>query len=402
MEGIQNLTRRRLLAWASLASAGFALSACGGRSADAVDPKGGGESSPAMLRLQGQARACVQDGLVGVVLGYQEGADGPALRAAAGLTRLTGGRPMHADDRFVIGSNTKAMTAALAARCVERGLLQWNSRPADLLPELAQRMHPGYQDLTLDLLLAHRGGVLAFTGEDDLARFGAVLQSATEELPTSETGRRRFFANWLLAQTPAARTGQDMLYSNAGYALAAAMLEAASGQDFKTLFARQLSDPLQLDIAWGPPSGDQPAGHVGASAQALQSWPVQTAEVQAWLAVLAPAGAANLAAPAYGRWLNAHQQALKGLISTLPRSYVSRLQALRPGDYAMGWAGGQFGGRPLLVHDGADEGFMSLAALSQDGALSLYALSNTFGLPVAGSWVLARLGSAAQALLQPA
>ncbi|MGM9515210.1 serine hydrolase domain-containing protein [Roseateles sp. DB2] len=392
-------TRRQLLAWLGMAGVGLGLQACGSGS-DAAEPS---ERQRQALRLQAQAEACVKDGLVGVVMGRQDGVNAEALRAAAGRTQLSGGQALKGDERFIVGSNTKAMSAALAARCVERGLLRWDSRPAELLSGLAASQHRGYQDLTLSMLLDHRGGLPAFTDDADLERFGAYLQGYAGTLPATETGRRRFFVDWLLAQAPAARPGQDFRYSNAGYAVAAALLEAASGQDFKALFARELSDPLQLDVAWGAPVGaGQPQGHAGASPQQLSALPTTPDEQLAWLAVLAPAGEANLAAPSYGRWLQLHQLALQGRSSALPHSYISRLQALRPGDYALGWSVTQFEGRSLLLHTGANAGFMSLAALAQDGSQHLFALSNTFGLRADGSsWVLERLNTAAIALLMP-
>jgi len=394
--------RRQLLAWLGMAGAGLGLQACGS-GVDASGPEVPTERQRQAQRLQAQAEACVKDGLVGVVMGRQDGVDAEPLRAAAGRTQLGGDQALKGDERFIIGSNTKAMSSALAARCVEKGLLRWDSRPAELLPGLAAVQHPGYQDLTLSLLLDHRGGLPAFTGSVDLERFGAYLQGYAGTLPATETGRRRFFVDWLLAQAPAARPGQDYLYSNAGYAVAAALLEAASGLDFKALFARELSDPLQLGVAWGAPLGNgQPLGHEGASPQQLSVLPTAPDEQLAWLAVLAPAGEANLAAPAYARWLQLHQQALQGRSTALPGSYISRLKALRPGDYALGWMGNSFEGRSLLIHTGADEGFMSLVALAQDGSQHLFALSNTFGLRADGSsWVLERLNTAAIALLRP-
>lgn len=397
-------TRRQLLAWLGVmgvAGSSLALQACGSGADEAEAPPS--EQQRRALRLQKEADAGVKDGLVGLVLGWQEGAEAQALRAAAGRTRLATGSALRGEERFLIGSNTKALTAALAARCVEQGLLVWDSRPADLLPGLAAIQLPAYQDLTLRMLLDHRAGVMAFQYEEDLSRFAAFVGAYEGPVPDTETGRRRFFVDWLLKQAPVARPGQDFRYSNAGYALAAAMLEAASGQDFKTLFARQLSEPLQLDVAWGPPQGaDQPLGHEGASAQALQPWSALPAEWQRWMEVMAPAGAANLTPAAYARWLQAHQQALQGRSSALPRSYITRLQALQTDDYALGWVGAGLGSRRLLIHTGAFEGFMSLALLGQDGSMHLFGMSNTFGISAdGGSWVLERMASAARAVLEP-
>ena len=50
----------------------------------------------------------------------------------AGRTRATGGRALSASDAWHIGSNTKAMTAALYARMVEAGRCRWGASVAAL------------------------------------------------------------------------------------------------------------------------------------------------------------------------------------------------------------------------------------------------------------------------------
>ena len=71
-------------------------------------------------------------GVVGAggVIVTAEGARGIVL---AGRTRATGGRALSANDAWHIGSNTKAMTAALYARQVEAGRCRWGAGVAALL-----------------------------------------------------------------------------------------------------------------------------------------------------------------------------------------------------------------------------------------------------------------------------
>lgn len=124
------------------------------------------------------------------------------------------------------------------------------------------------------------------------------------------------------------------------------------------------------------------------------------AELQVWWDVLLPSGDANLAVESYGQWLRWHLEALRGRSTPLPASYVSRVRALKPAQYAVGWLGSEVDGRTIVFHTGADQGFMALGALAQDGSLALYGLTNTFGWRADGSWVLDSLNRAAQALLK--
>lgn len=60
-------------------------------------------------------------------------------------------------DRWHLGSNTKAMTAAMIARLAERGELSFDIPNGEYLPDLRDAMHPAYRDVTLAQLLTQHG-----------------------------------------------------------------------------------------------------------------------------------------------------------------------------------------------------------------------------------------------------
>ncbi|MFM7395029.1 MAG: serine hydrolase, partial [Cyanobium sp.] len=97
---------------------------------------------------------------VGAVGTRQAGAQIPALRT----------------DRFHLGSDTKAMTALLAAMAVEEGKLRWTSTLADVFPELADQLAPGLGGVTLVQFLSHTSGV-----PSDNEAFLALLQQSYGE-----------------------------------------------------------------------------------------------------------------------------------------------------------------------------------------------------------------------------
>jgi CubicO group peptidase (beta-lactamase class C family) len=67
--------------------------------------------------------------------------------------------PVTQDDRFHLGSDTKAMTALLAAMMIEDGKLQWDSTLAQVFPELAAGMDARLQQVTITQLLSHTSGL---------------------------------------------------------------------------------------------------------------------------------------------------------------------------------------------------------------------------------------------------
>ncbi|MDQ7841481.1 MAG: serine hydrolase domain-containing protein [bacterium] len=86
--------------------------------------------------------------------------NGEVVSSGAVGTRKIGEKiPVTIDDRFHLGSDTKAMTALLAAILVEEGKLKWDSTVADLFPELVENMDPGLKRVTLEHLLSHTSGI---------------------------------------------------------------------------------------------------------------------------------------------------------------------------------------------------------------------------------------------------
>ena len=395
------LSRRGLLLSGATALAVATLAGCGG---DEDDAEPAAADSPP---LQGAADDAVRAGLVGVVVGQltSEGRH----QQAAGLRRLGSPDAVHRNDLFLIGSMTKAMTALVAARLVERRAIEWATTLAEALPDLAPAMRSDYRGITLEQLLAHRGGVMAFNKASDAALFAAYLVKEASSPPSDLATRQRLFAAWLLAQpVPEAVTpGRDFAYSNAGYALAAMMLEARAGRVFSALADQELNRPLGVTLRWLPRDEavqDRPSGHAGAPGRLAVLPPEDSAQAR-WFEVLRPAGSGAAVTPdGYARWLRWHLLALQDRPTPLPRGYVQRLRGLAEDDYALGWYGLRADGRPVLAHDGVTPGFCSMAAVDRAGQRAAFAFTNTSG--ETDLWPLDRLNAllldAAQRLHAPA
>ena len=72
------------------------------------------------------------------------------------------------DDRFHLGSNTKAMTALLAAILVEEGALRWDSSMAEVFPETAR------YDLCCTIRLASKHALIAEKAEGHHAHLVSI------------------------------------------------------------------------------------------------------------------------------------------------------------------------------------------------------------------------------------
>ncbi len=367
------LSRRHWLAAAGLSTLGSVLTACGG----------GDDDGPreALQRVQALAQGLVKQGVVGAAAGWAD--PHQVHTAVAGLRRLGGNAPLATGDLMAIGSNTKAMTACVAASVVDQSLLRWDSTLAQTLPELAQNALPAYQQITLRDLLDHRAGVMGFSAIEDVELFVNAVGPEVLARWQQPAQAEAFFLQWLLRQPPVRGTGADpgFVYSNAGYALAARMLRAATGLAWADLVRQRVAQPLGLSLFVGEPmraGSQQPSGHEIQGGR-LQPLPLVEAPERVWLEILDPAGAVSLTVGDGARWLQWHLRALRGDATPLPRSYMKGLQDLGhapAGRYGLGWLVHAVHGTGWLLHNGQDAGFQALSVVALDGSRAGLAHSN--------------------------
>lgn len=78
---------------------------------------------------------------------------------ATGVRALGRSEKVTIDDRFHLGSDTKAFTATLAGMMVEAGKLDWTSTIGDMLGADTPGINPALAAVTLDQLLSHSSGI---------------------------------------------------------------------------------------------------------------------------------------------------------------------------------------------------------------------------------------------------
>jgi D-alanyl-D-alanine carboxypeptidase len=282
------------------------------------------------------------------------------------------------NDLFHLGSMGKAITATVIARLVEEGRLDWTTRPVDVFPELATSIHPAYRELTVEQLLRHTGG-MAYYGTR-----AAVTQAGRRWSPAgSPREQRRAFSVWLLQQRPHVAPGSRMVYSNAGYAVAGAMAEAAAGESWDSLVETRLARPLGIRLVHGWPAlGDslQPWGHKPKSALfglAVSANTEPQDPKDGWLgSIFNPAGDYSLSLDDYGVFLQLHLAGLAGRDGLLRAASIQHLHS-GPGDYALGWSLREFEGTPAHSHTGVTGAFFSRVTLLPQRGVAIAVVSNS-------------------------
>jgi CubicO group peptidase (beta-lactamase class C family) len=162
-------------------------------------------------------------------------------QGAAGYRLQGNSTRLLVSDRINIGSCTKWMTATLAGRLVDRGIISWDTRVRDLFHDY-QTFKSAFYDATLDQLLAHRAGVEQRTTFE--SRHWSQLMAQKGTIPQI----RRWVSETVLKDSPEVTPG-NFLYSNQGYTVAATMMELAAKKDWETLIREEVFSPIGLDSA---------------------------------------------------------------------------------------------------------------------------------------------------------
>jgi len=291
-------------------------------------------SSPALSQnLDDHAQSLVDNGSPGAVVMLGVGADTDI--SVAGVRASGSDIQIELDDLWHIGSNTKAMTAMLVARLVEQGVVSWDDTVAQHLGATISGIRADYADVTFVELLSHRSGLPPNAG------LMTLLSLSGADANRDDIADRLAYATSVLTKNPGGERG-EFLYSNSGYIVVGAMLEAATGEGWRDLMIREVFEPLGMESAgFGPPgvSGelDQPRGHRGGMFGGLNA--VEPGSGQADNPpALGPAGRVHISMSDYATFLRAVIAGANGADDGY-LSAVSWERLLTPvGDnYALGW-----------------------------------------------------------------
>ena len=271
-------------------------------------------------------------------------------------------------DRFHIGTNTFAFTTWIASKLVESNKMNWTTSYTQLFPQNKARLQPAYQNIQLKDLLSNQAGLPPYTNVTDFANVPLIS--------TEPVQQRRDFSYWVL-QRPAleANRKSKMVISVASYAVAAAMLEKASGLAWEQMLEEYINKPLGISAKTGWPNkiaDDQPAGH-WARYGALAPEPKET-----WLKphpAIIPAFDVNITIADYAKFLQQHLKGLRGEKSYLNNKTFELMHFGIP-DYSLGWQNAVIGGSRISFHTGDSHLFVSHVELIPEKNLGILVVGN--------------------------
>jgi CubicO group peptidase (beta-lactamase class C family) len=249
------------------------------------------------------------------------------------------------NDKWHLGSDTKAMTAALVGKLMEQGLLRWDTTVADVFPDLAAHFHPKAKRVTVLQLLSHRAGLPENLDWASLAAHGTIQEQRVQAVKQG------------FAEAPKSNPGDKYRYSNLGYVIVGAIIEKVTGLSWEKAMQDKVFEPLQMkSVGFGgagtPGRIDQPWGHsvsgrpTSANGPSVDNPPV-----------MAPAGCVHCTIQDWARFVADQLRGARGEPALLKKSTYEALH--RPpygGDYGLGWIVTErdWGGGTVLTHAGSN------------------------------------------------
>lgn len=151
-----------------------------------------------------------------------------------GVSSLATNAALKKTDKFHFGSNTKAVTATLAAALIEDPdvSLSWST------PYSWSGIHSHFQSVGLEQYLGHRAGV--------------AVEYDHPAANSNDTTRRRNLTRSIL-DSPRTFAAGTYNYSNANFDIAATIIEQKTGKSYRSLVQEYIFDPLGMaSCGWGP------------------------------------------------------------------------------------------------------------------------------------------------------
>ncbi|MEW6073757.1 MAG: serine hydrolase domain-containing protein [Planctomycetota bacterium] len=303
--------------------------------------------------------------------------DGLAGIGAVGRRRAGGEEQVTKDDRWHLGSCTKAMTATLLAAFLDEGKIGWETTMATAFADFAS-LDEDWREVTLRQLLDHRAGAPAELFADGLwMRLLATSEPAAVQ--------RRWIVETVLANGTEAAPGARFAYSNAGYILAGAIAERCGGAPWEELMQQRIFGPLGMASAgFGAPGDaakvDQPWGHRREGNRLVPVPPGSFGSDNP--SGLGPAGTVHCSLRDWARFVALHLRAGAGEPRLVSPATMELLHTPREEDgYTAGWlsCSRPWAGGPAFTHAGSNTMWFAVVWMAPARGFAVLAATNAGG-----------------------
>ncbi|WOX09715.1 serine hydrolase domain-containing protein [Streptomyces sp. N50] len=222
---------------AVLGATAVALSVALAGPAPAAEPAGKDHAA-----TRAALRAAVQDGVPGVTATVKDG--GTTWSTTAGVGNLRTGAPRSADDRYRVGSITKAFVSTVLLQLEAEGRLSLDDTVEKWLPGVVQGNGNDGTHITVRQLLNHTSGIFNYTADDD---FGTAYFTKDGFFQHRyDTKSAADLVAIAMSHKPDFAPGTSWNYSNTNYVLAGMVVQKVTGRSYATEIRDRIINPLHL------------------------------------------------------------------------------------------------------------------------------------------------------------
>jgi beta-lactamase class C len=326
-----------------------------------------------LMGAPGAAVVIVKDSMVIFQQGY-------GVRSADGYD------PVDEHTVFRIGSLSKGFAGVLTGILVERGVLQWNDRVQQYVPDFKLRDPEQAARIEIWHLLSHTTG-LPYHAFSNLIEEGFDRHTIVSQyFPTS-----RLFG----------KEGEFFGYQNTAFCVIEPVLETAAGQPYQALLKRYIFETAGMKNASASfqsmrKADNKALPHIATAA----GWSADT--ISSLFYDFAAAGGVNASISDMGKWLLVLLGKRPSLVDgpTLDRVFTPVIRTgkerrILPGwidrdsaSYALGWRILEHGGDTIVYHAGMVNNFHGEIALDRRAGIGICVLFNA-NTPLRGNCIRA-------------
>ena len=299
--------------------------------------------------------------------------DGESFSEGYGISNVKDNIPCNDCTDFLIASCSKAMTSAVIAMLVQKGLLEYDRPVTEYLHDFKMKDEYTEKNLTIKDILCHSSGL---GGHDAIWPNDKTLAEFIKDFRYLE---------------PNAELRQKAEYSNIMYSVLGALAEQVTGKKWPDILREYLLDPLKMFFSYSSYEDTIKDRYIARPYQYVDG---KLTELKYWnLDSVSPAASVVSNARDMAKWLTflinegktsegerlLSEELFRGMHAKLV-DYEDALgndQSLYPTEgYAMGWQPGMYRGHRIVKHMGKIEGFSSMQMFLPDDNVGVALMMN--------------------------
>jgi D-alanyl-D-alanine carboxypeptidase len=271
-------------------------------------------------------------------------------------------------DLFHLGANTKAITAYLIMKLAKNNVLKLSTKLIEVFPDFKGVVRSEFENITIENLLSHRAGVQVFDAGEDFKRMPIFKGSIIE--------KRKAFAKWVLKFQRIVNKAKTFTYSNAGYTILAAVIEAYTKENFETYAIKTMQTDFGVALQFGWPNNidnNQPWGHWLLNDSLVSLSPEHPYHLDS---LFSAAGDGTMSLGDYTKFIKEQMRGLNGHSNLLSQKEFEYMHYAYP-EYALGWGNFTNKDNHISAHDGSAGTFYAHTIIIKEKKIAVVVLSNS-------------------------